>query len=208
MKITQIPFNDYYKEATTKTQIYLHHTAGTGKGDDVFGWWGKDKPRIATCVVIDRDGSIKQGFGSQFWAYHLGLPNSVFKENGLSYLNLDKLSIGIELIAWGQLTKKGEKYYSYTGKEIQGDEVTTLAKPHRGFKHYHSYTQAQIDAVVHLLKLWKEKYGIDISYNEDIWDVTKRALSGENGVFTHCSVRKDKVDTFPQIELIEALKTL
>jgi hypothetical protein len=132
----------------------------------------------------------------------------VFKENGLSYLNLDKLSIGIELIAWGQLTKKGEKYYSYTGKEIQGDEVTTLAKPHRGFKHYHSYTQAQIDAVVHLLKLWKDKYGIDISYNEDIWDVTKRALSGENGVYTHCSVRKDKVDTFPQPELIEVLKSL
>jgi hypothetical protein len=132
----------------------------------------------------------------------------VFKENGLTYLNLDKLSIGIELIAWGQLTKKGEKYYSYTGKEIQGDEVTTLAKPHRGFKHYHSYTQAQIDAVIYLLKLWKDKYGIDISYNEDIWDVTKRALSGQNGVYTHCSVRKDKVDTFPQPELIESLKSL
>jgi hypothetical protein len=33
-------------------------------------------------------------------------------------------------------------------------------------------------------------------------------LSGENGVFTHCSVRKDKFDVFPQAELIEALKSL
>lgn len=208
MKITQVPFNDYYKEATNKTQIYLHHTAGTGTGDNVFSWWGKDKPRIATCIVVDRDGSIKQGFGSQFWAYHLGLPNSVFKENGLSYLNLDKLSIGIELIAWGQLTKKGEKFYSYTNKEIPAEEVTTLAKPHRGFKHYHSYTADQIQAVIDLLKLWEKRYGIDVSFNADIFDVTPRAFKGESGVFTHCSVRKDKVDVFPCPNLIEALKTL
>ena len=78
----------------------------------------------------------------------------------------------------------------------------------RGFKYWHKYTDAQIEAVVDLLKLWEKRYGIDISYNEDIWDVTPRALSGENGVFTHCSVRKDKFDVFPQPELIEALKSL
>jgi hypothetical protein len=61
---------------------------------------------------------------------------------------------------------------------------------------------------VDLLKLWKDKYGIDLTYNADIWDVTKRALSGENGVFTHNSVRKDKADVYPHPKLIEALKAL
>ena len=208
MNIKQVPFKDFYREESVKKQIYLHHTAGTGSGDNVFSWWGKDKPRIATCVVIDRNGTIVQGFDSKYWAYHLGLTNQMFKDNGASWVNLDKISIGIELIAWGQLTKKGEKFYSYTGKEIKGDEVTTLSKPHRGFKHYHSYTQAQIDSVIDLLKLWEKRYGIDISFNADIFDVTPRAFKGESGVFTHCSVRKDKVDIFPCPKLIEALKTL
>jgi N-acetyl-anhydromuramyl-L-alanine amidase AmpD len=208
MKIVQVPFKDYYHEESPKTQIYLHHTAGTGIGDNVYKWWGSDKPRVATCVIIDRDGTIKQGFSSKYWAYHLGLSNAHFKNEGLSYRNLDKTSIGVELIGWGWVTKKNGKYMTYVNSEVDPEEVITLDKPFRGFKHWHKYTDAQIDSVVSLLKLWNDKYGIDISYNPDIWDVTPRALKGENGVFTHCSVRKDKFDVFPQPELIEALKSL
>jgi hypothetical protein len=55
---------------------------------------------------------------------------------------------------------------------------------------------------------WNKKYEIPLEYNDDIWDVTKRALSNEKGVFTHNSVRPDKADVFPQPELIEMLKSL
>jgi N-acetyl-anhydromuramyl-L-alanine amidase AmpD len=111
MKIVQVPFKDYYHEEAPKTQIYLHHTAGTGIGDNVYKWWGSDKPRVATCVIIDRDGTIKQGFSSKYWAYHLGLSNAHFKNEGLSYRNLDKTSIGIEIIGWGWVTKKRREIY-------------------------------------------------------------------------------------------------
>ena len=37
---------------------------------------------------------------------------------------------------------------------------------------------------------WKEVYGIDITYKEDIWQVTDRALKGESGVFTHNSYKR------------------
>jgi N-acetyl-anhydromuramyl-L-alanine amidase AmpD len=121
---------------------------------------------------------------------------------------LDKTSIGIEIIGWGWVTKKDGKYFTYVNSEVKAEDVVELDKPFRGFIHWHKYTQAQIDAVVDLLKLWKDRYNIDISYNEDIWDVTPRALRGEGGVFTHCSVRPDKFDVFPQPELIEALKAL
>jgi hypothetical protein len=40
MKIVQVPFKDYYHEESPKSQIYLHHTAGTGIGDNVYKWWG------------------------------------------------------------------------------------------------------------------------------------------------------------------------
>ena len=209
MNIKQVAFSDYYKEVTAKKQIYLHHTAGSGKGDNVFGTWERDKQgRIGTCVVIGRDGTIYQGFKSEFWAYHLGLSSDPFRKNGLPYQHLDKISIGIEIVNWGFLTKKGDKFYSYAGTEVPKDEVTTLSKPFKGQKYFQSYTDEQINAVCELLKLWETKYKIDISYKDDIWDVTKRALSGENGVFTHNSVRSDKSDVFPCPRLIEALKSL
>ena len=57
--------------------------------------------------------------------------------------------------------------------------------------------------VKELLLLWKESYKIPLSYNEDIWDISKRALAGEAGVYTHNSVRKDKVDIYPHPKMIE-----
>jgi N-acetyl-anhydromuramyl-L-alanine amidase AmpD len=208
MKIVQVPFKDYYHEEGPKSQIYLHHTAGTGKGDDVYRWWGSDKPRVATCVIIDRDGTIKQGFNSKYWAYHLGLANKHFKAHSLPYINLDRVSIGIELISWGILTKKGEKYLNYVGGVVPIEEVEVLDKPFRGSKYYHKYTDAQLEGIADLLKLWNKRYNIDITYKEDIWDVCPRALRGEKGVFTHCSVRPDKSDVFPQKNLIELLRSL
>ena len=209
MKLKQIIFNDYYKEVAPKKQVYLHHTAGTGKGDNVFAIWENDKiGKIGTCVVIGRDGTIFQGFKSEHWAYHLGLTSAPFKANGLPFLHLDKLSIGIEIVNWGYLVKKGDKFYSYVNSEVPSDQVCELATPYKGQKYWQNYTDEQIESVVDLLKLWKEKYGINLTYNADIWDVTKRALSGENGVYTHNSVRKDKADVYPHPKLIEALKTL
>jgi hypothetical protein len=59
-----------------------------------------------------------------------------------------------------------------------------------------------------LLTLWKSRYNIPLTYNDDIWDVCPRALKGESGVFTHNSVRFDKVDVSPQPKLIKMLKSL
>ena len=92
MNLKQVKFSDYYRQVFPKTQVYLHHTAGTGQGQDVYRWWGSDKPRVATCVIIDRDGTIKQGFSSKYWAYHLGLKNKHFKAEGLTY-SIEDLNI-------------------------------------------------------------------------------------------------------------------
>jgi hypothetical protein len=41
-----------------------------------------------------------------------------------------------------------------------------------------------------------------------MWDVSKNALSGKPGIYTHVSYRKDKSDCVPQPELITALQSL
>jgi N-acetyl-anhydromuramyl-L-alanine amidase AmpD len=216
MNIKQISFSDkqYISEVHPKVQIYLHHTAGNASGEQVYQGWGSNAERVATCVVISGkgsnciDGQIIQGFSSQFWAFHLGLKESTFQKHGVPYRSLDKISIAIEICNWGQLTLKDGKFYNYVNREVPADQVCTLDKPFKGFKYFHDYTDAQIESVKELLLLWKGKYGIPLTYHEDIWDICPRALKGEKGVFTHNSVRTDKVDVYPHPKLIEMLKSI
>lgn len=219
MKITQHPLsiNQYFQEESPKIQIYLHHTAGSSDPFGTMNFWDGNPERIATCVAIGgkprmskmwEDGEIVQGFSSKYWGYHLGLQSGTFKKFGIPYKSLDRISIGIEICNYGQLNYKNGQYYTYVGSTIKPEEVIELEKHHRGFKFYHKYTDAQINSVKELLLLWKQKYNIPLKYNEDIWDVTPRALRGEAGVFTHNSVRFDKVDVSPQPKLIEMLKSL
>ena len=207
-KIKEVPFENYYNEKIEKSQIYLHHTAGGPSGEQVFQFWGSDPVRVATCVVISNDGTIVQGFPSSRWAYHLGLKSQAFANMRAPYIPLDKMSIGIEICNWGPLTFKDDKFYTYVNKVLNEKDVIKLDIPYKGVFYWHNYTDAQIDSTISLLKLWNEKYGIPLTYNEDIWDVTPRAFKGEPGVYTHNSVRKDKADVYPHPKLIQALKSL
>jgi N-acetyl-anhydromuramyl-L-alanine amidase AmpD len=204
MILKQIKFDNYYPVEEKKNQIYLHHTAGGPSAENVYVDWQRTPVHVATCVVIGRDGIIVQGFGSKYWAYHLGLSPKSFGH--LPYMNLDKPSIAIELCNYGYLTIENGKYCNYVGKEIS--DVMILEKDFKGHRAYENYTDAQIDSLRELLVLWEDKYKIDISYKEDIWAVTDRALKGENGLFTHNSVRSDKSDAYPHPKLIEMLKKL
>lgn len=211
---TDFPQGQYIKEEFPKKQIYLHHTAGNNSGTNVFKWWASNPERVATCVAIagpgstDGDGKIVQGFSSKYWAYHLGIKPVVFSQFGVPYTNLDKISIGIEICNWGQLSFTGGKFYNYVGGEVPENQVIKLDVPYKRHIYFHNYSDAQIQSVKDLLLLWKDKYGIPLKYNEDIWNVTPRALRGEAGVFTHNSVRLDKVDIYPHPKMIQMLKSL
>jgi len=215
--LVDFPKSQYIQEETQKGQIYLHHTAGNSNPFGVFNDWSTNPERIATCVVIGGkpkktdifvDGQIVQGFSSKKWAYHLGLRESTFNNFNLPYKSLDKISIGIEICGWGQLTYRSGKFYTWTDKVLSEEDVIELSTPFRGFKYFHNYTDSQIESVEKLLRYWGETYNIPLTYNPDIFDVNARALSGERGVFTHCSVRYDKIDIYPHPKLIEMLKSL
>jgi hypothetical protein len=220
--ITQYPFpeNQYIRTETEKVQIYLHHTAGNPDPIGTFEWWASTPERIATCIAIGgkpgrsgnwKDGEIVQGFSSKYWAYHLGLKEEIFDFYGLPYKSLDKLSIAVEVCNWGQLKRDDNGvlvFWNYVNRAVPPEEVCELEVPYKGYKYYHAYSDEQIDSLFQLLKFWEQKYGRDLSYNEDIWSVTKRALRGEPGLYTHTSIRKDKNDMSPQPKLIAMLKSL
>lgn len=211
----EFPETQYVKEQTSKNQIYLHHTAGNPSGIGVFNWWKSTTEKVATCVAISgksnstKDGQIVQGFSSKFWAYHLGLKTSAFQKFKLPFKSLDKTSIGVEICNWGWVTETKRGWETYVGTLVPESEVVEYSEPFKGRKHYQKYTDAQIESVRQLLVYWNKVYGIPISYKGDeIFNLDKRALAGEAGVYTHCSVRDDKSDIHPQAEMIEMLKSL
>lgn len=200
--------NQYIRQEWPKKQIYLHHTVGGPTGERTIDIWNQDRARVGTAVCISRDGTIVQAFSSRHWAYHLGLRESVFDSKGLPYVSLDKVSIGIELCSYGPLTLHKGRYKTIYGNYIDDSEVVRLEEPYRGSQFWHKYTDEQIESTRKLLLFWGQRYNIPLEYNEDIWDVTMRALMAEPGVYTHCSVRYDKSDIYPDPRVIEMLKSL
>lgn len=216
-KIVQedFPDNQYVREETKKTQITLHHTVSGDKVEGDIRHWLKDPKRIATQIIVADDGTIHQCFSSKYWGYHLGIPKAFFKERGVPYQRLDKVAIGIEIDAYGGLKKKDGKWfnvYDYkAGKftnPIPNNNVIEYPKGYRGYYGYERYSDAQIQAVEDLIIFWHERYGIPVDYNEDMFDVSDRALKGVAGIWSHTSYREDKSDIHPQENLIKMLKGL
>lgn len=193
--------SQYFQEKYDKRQIVLHHTVSSGNAKNVLNWWKTDKKRIATAFVIDDKGMIYQAFNSAYWGHHLGT-----KEVNNTILN--KQSIAIEICSWGPLTKKGDKFFSFTGKEIPLQEVVFFKDKFRGNHYYHKYNDKQLETLKNLIIYLSEKYKIPTHYNYDMWDISRSALEGSPGIYTHVSYRKDKSDCHPQKELEVILKCL
>lgn len=218
----EFPSSDYFRTNTVKKQVTLHHTA-SGKG--VSGDYATFlKPgHIATPIIVGHE-KVYQLFSSRYWGYHLGVKSSVFKERGIPYQRLDEIAIGLEIDSWGPLKLIDGEYRTYINRFGEGnildrkgnklivtvphDEVVHYATAFRGYNYYQKYNQFQIDSVATLLRYWNKTYQIPLTYNEDMWNVSNRALKGEPGVFTHVSYRVDKSDCHPQPELIEMLQNL
>jgi len=202
-KLKSIEWDKYYREEYSKSQIVLHHTvSGPGiRGD--LATWAKYRSHIATCIIIDRDGTMNQLFPSRYWAKHLGVKHGI---------NLDKHSIAVELDNWGQLSKTEDGFKAVYGNKVNVP-ITIYKEGFRGEHYFESYRDEQLRSLEDLVHLWHDRYNITLNYNSDMWDYSQRAINGQPGIWGHVSFRKypsdhNKWDVHPQPELIEMLKTL
>ena len=200
--------DQYIQEEHPKKQIYLHHTAGGGNPVAVANYFQQKEGKVATAFVIGEKGTIVQLFSSKHWAYHLGLKPEVFAEMGVTYRSLDKISIGIEICNFGPLKKQNGYFVNYVGGRVDRSQVTELNGKYKGHIFWQKYTDEQIESTRQLLVYLCDAYGISKDYFDSIFDIDKRALRGENGIFTHNSVRHDKSDIYPCPRMIEMLKNL
>ena len=200
--------SQFFQEESFKSQIYLHHTAGSGDARGVSRFWNSNDTRIATAFVIGNNGQIVQCFSSKHWAWHLGIDSQDFAINGFKYQNLNKSSVGIEVCNWGPLKLKDGKYYNYVKGLVDPSMVTTLDTPFKGNRYWYRYTDEQIESTRQLLVYLCETYNIPKAYRSEIFSIDKEAFKGTAGIYTHNSVRKDKSDIYPCPRMITMLQNL
>lgn len=202
-KIVQVRLKEdqYYPEEHTKKQIVLHHTVSGPSAKNVMNGWATTTERVGVAFIIDREGVIFQCFSSKHWAHHLGIKSKNNKK-------LNQESIGIELCSWGALVKKGDQFLSSKGNVIPKEEVVDLGKTWKGYRYYQNYTSKQLSSLKTLVIYLTNTYKIPLNFNPDMWELSNKALSGNPGIYTHVSYRKDKSDCFPQDELVSILKSI
>ena len=206
---------DEYMTGSKPEYVFLHHTAGWNNPyRTIEHWAGDDRGKVATEFVLggqsikgndnQYDGELLQAMPQGGWGWHLGTGRS----------HMHKSSVGIEVNNFGWV-KDGK---TYAGTTAAASQLVTLAKPFRGYKTWHRYSDKQIkvlkdwilwigerdsiDVRAGLPALIKEKGADAFEYNEDVKNGKVK------GLWTHTNVRTTKVDMFPQPELMDMLVSL
>ena len=219
LKVVDVPFEGhYFKTPKVKNQIIWHHSAGSDSAINMFQWWKVDKvTHVGTPIGITDDGTVFRGYDEEFWAASIGCKNQVFIDNKipLIYRNgridnnmiLDEGSVTVEVCNWGSLTQKDGKFFSWANAEVPKDKVIPLEYKYQ--KYFELYTDEELKALKYwtLLNAVRFQIPIDFSY-DDMFSVSKKALSGEKGLFSHNSYRSDKNDVAPQPKLVQMAKGL
>lgn len=211
-----LPKGEYKTGPTSKEYVFLHHTAGWHKPKNCIDSWGRDsRGSVATEFVLggqsikgndDKwDGKMIQAFPDGGYGWHLG-------KNGSQHMHTH--SVGIEVCNFGYI-KDGK---TYAGTTADQGQIVTLAKEFRGHKDWHRYSNVQIEALSKWILYIAERDNIDVrdglvaeirKKGADGFEFNENAFYGKiKGMWTHTNTRKDKVDMFPQQELLDMLLSL
>ena len=211
-----LPRGEYKTGPTDKEFVFIHHTAGWQNPYKTIDSWGRDsRGAVATEFVLGGqsvkgndskyDGEMVQAFPEGGYGWHLG-------KNGSQYMHTH--SVGIEVNNFGYI--KGGK--TYAGTTAHESQIVTLDKPFRGYKTWHRYSDAQIEALHKWILHIAERDNIDVraglpslikENGADAFEFNADAYYGKvKGLWTHTNTRKDKSDMFPQQELMDMLTSL
>lgn len=211
-----MPVDEYKNIITPKEYLFLHHTAGWHNPfKTIEAWAGDDRGAIATEFVIGGpsikgtdttyDGKIVAAFPPGNYGWHLGAVGSQYMHTH---------SVGIEICNFGWLNN-GK---TYTGNTVVPEQRVQLAKPFRGYRDWHRYSNEQLESLRDLILYIANRDNIDVRAGLVKWiqqsgvkafDFNQEAYNGQiKGLLSHGSVRRDKNDVFPQQELIDMLLTL
>ena len=211
-----LPKGEYLEGPTNKEYLFLHHTAGWHNPYKTVDNWGRDtRGKVATEFVLggpsvkgnddSHDGTLLQCIPEGGYGWHLG-------KNGSQHMH--KHSVGIEVCNFGWV-KDGK---TYAGATVHESQLVDLPEKFRGFTTWHRYSDKQIEVLRKWILYIAERDNIDVraglveeikKYGAKGFEFNEDAYYGRiKGMWTHTNTRKDKVDMFPQPELLDMLLSL
>ena len=209
-KLSYEPY--YQREKSEKTQIVLHFTAVYLKGD-IAALTGNRK-MVSVPFVIARDGTIFKLWSSAYWAYHLDIGGGRSKKMSQKTIAIEVSNIG-PLPLFGQelhtcyAEPKAGKKDAYCHLDEQ-EHYIKLETPYRGKQYYATFTDAQYDSMITLLRYLTAEYGIPPAFlpEDQRYEVLEPSIiDAFQGITTHVNYRPSgKWDIGPAFEWDRLIK--
>ena len=214
-----LPKGEYvHKKYGQNEYFFLHHTAGGDNPYKCIDQWSRDsRGRVSTEFVLggqnyrtgddEYDGVMVQAFPETGYGWHLGKTGSG---------HMVKHSVGLEICSIGYLD---DNHYSYVGRKAHESQVITLDKPFRRKKHWHKYSDKQIEEIAKLIEYVSERDQIDMRFGLKQWILEQGPIKAfgfqedayygkVKGLLSHTNVRKGKMDVYPDERLIDVILSL
>lgn len=136
--------------------VIIHFTAGASAQSSV-DFLCKPSAKASAHLVVGRDGSVIQLVPFDTVAWHAG--KSTYGDR----TGFNKYSIGIEIDNPGLLTKSGDTYKTWFGRNVIPEDV--IEAIHRNqFEptYWHAFTEEQIILIEQICRLLVEEYNINL----------------------------------------------
>ena len=200
--------NQYYTREYPKEAIFIHFTAGS-TAEGAISWWNQTKDHVGTAYVLDDDknGTMFEVFDPKQYAYHLGVRGD---DN-----HFEKHSVGIEIVSPGPVYREGGRFMFYplypnknSGKIIPNDRVFEVEGGWRGHRFFHKISNAQCKSLKELLIKLVNDFGIKLQDSSKGWNLYNEKVLKDHipGIWAHSTVRKDKLDMPPQVEVMNVIR--
>lgn len=149
MKMKWIPSpNRDLRESRIVDTIVLHYTALPL--EDTIAEFLDERSEVSAHFVVDRDGTVIQMVRLEERAWHAGASMLGGRQN------VNDFSIGVELVNWGLLRKRGDTFYTWKEDwtHVYSGEAPVFAHD----EHWEPYSEAQYDVLAQLVAHLRYKF--------------------------------------------------
>ncbi|MEW5926164.1 MAG: N-acetylmuramoyl-L-alanine amidase [Gemmatimonadota bacterium] len=125
-------------------RVLVVHFTANGSMEQAVRWFSGAEARNSAHVIIGRDGAVVQMIPFDYASWHAG--QGRWKD---AVVNLNRHSLGIDFVNWGQLQRRDGGWVAPDGRRIPDSEVEVRVDPRTGRQvGWQKFTEPQIRSAV------------------------------------------------------------
>jgi N-acetylmuramoyl-L-alanine amidase len=137
----------------TEPRFIVLHFTGTGTLQGAVDWFRRPEAQNSAHVIVGRDGEVVQMAPFSLATWHVGAS----QWQGLNGLN--RYSVGIDLVNWGRLARRGGRWVAPNDEEVPASEVLEVRDPRTGqVQGWQRFTPRQVEVVANLARALVREY--------------------------------------------------